>query len=50
VIAALGMSVPAATVSIAEIHHEYLPAVVKAADAISSRLGYNTNGSAQLHD
>jgi IclR family pca regulon transcriptional regulator len=50
VIAALGMSVSAATVSIAEIHHEYLPAVVKAADAISNRLGYNNNGSARVYD
>jgi IclR family pca regulon transcriptional regulator len=50
VIAALGMSVPAAAMSIQEIRHEYLPAVVKAADEISDELGYNTNGSTRIHD
>ncbi|HEV2784212.1 MAG TPA: IclR family transcriptional regulator C-terminal domain-containing protein [Actinophytocola sp.] len=46
VIAALGMSVHAGTVSIAEIHRAYLPPLIKAAKEISSRLGasYHPNG------
>jgi IclR family transcriptional regulator, pca regulon regulatory protein len=39
VVAALGMSVPAGTVTISEIQREYLPPVIKAADQISGRLG-----------
>lgn len=46
VIAALGMSVPAGTVSIDEIHRAYLPPIIKAAKELSSRLGasYHPNG------
>lgn len=46
VIAALGMSVPAGTVAMPEIHRAYLPPIIKAAEAISSRLGasYHPNG------
>jgi hypothetical protein len=40
------MSVPAGTVGISEIHREYLPAVIKAANEISARMGasYHPNG------
>ncbi|HEU5470569.1 MAG TPA: IclR family transcriptional regulator C-terminal domain-containing protein [Actinophytocola sp.] len=46
VVAALGMSVAAGSVGLPEIHSAYLPAIVKAAGAISSRLGasYHPNG------
>jgi IclR family transcriptional regulator, pca regulon regulatory protein len=46
VVAALGMSVPAGTVTISEIQREYLPAIIKAAGEISGRLGasYHPNG------
>jgi IclR family pca regulon transcriptional regulator len=46
VVAALGMSVPAGSVSISEIQREYLPVVIKAAGEISNRLGasYHPNG------
>ena len=46
VIAALGMSVAAGSVSLPEIHNDYLPAIIKAAGEISSRLGasYPPNG------
>ncbi|GAA1721571.1 hypothetical protein [Fodinicola feengrottensis] len=38
-IATLGMSVPARTVRVADIHADFLPAVVAAAAEISKRLG-----------
>jgi len=46
VVAALGMSVPAGQISVSEIHKEYLPVVIKAAELISTRLGasYHPNG------
>jgi IclR family pca regulon transcriptional regulator len=46
IVAALGMSVPAGTVSVSEIHRDYLPAIIKAASEISARLGasYHPNG------
>ena len=51
VVAALGMSVPAGKVSISEIHQDYLPVVVKAAEMISTRLGasYHPNGKKTAH-
>jgi IclR family pca regulon transcriptional regulator len=51
VVAALGMSVPAGSVSISEIHQEYLPVVIKAAEQISTRLGasYHPNGRSSAH-
>ena len=46
VVAAIGMSVSAGEVSISEIHQEYLPVMIKAAEVISNRLGasYHPNG------
>lgn len=47
VVAALGMSVPAGSVSMPEIHRDFLPVIIKAAAEISSRLGasYHPNGT-----
>lgn len=46
VIAALGMSVPAGSVDVPEIHRAYLPPMMRAAKEISRRLGasYHPNG------
>ncbi|MFL6145232.1 MAG: IclR family transcriptional regulator C-terminal domain-containing protein [Labedaea sp.] len=47
VVAALGMSVPAGSVSVPQIERDYLPAILKAASEISTQLGasYHPNGS-----
>jgi IclR family pca regulon transcriptional regulator len=47
VVAALGMSVPAGSYGVSEIHRDYLPAIIKAAGEISHGLGAGIHPNGQ---